>query len=181
MSALLQTEPGIKHRPMMASDLDAMLAIEVLAYPYPWTRGNFVDSLAAGYWAELRVDAEGRLLGYALALPGFEEMHLLNLTVAPASQRRGHGHALLRRLQACAVARGDACLWLEVRPSNTPARALYRQLGFTEVGLRRNYYPAPHQKREDALVLRLDLRVGQAQASAPFPMTLPAAQRKDGA
>ena len=181
MNALLQAAPAIWHRPLVASDLDAVLAIEVQAYPYPWTRGNFVDSLAAGYWAELRVDASGQLLGYALALPGFEEMHLLNLTVAPTVQRCGHGKALLRRLQACALARGDACLWLEVRPSNRPARALYQQMGFTEAGLRRGYYPAPQQQREDALVLRQDLRAGHVPAAAPAPVAMPGTSHKDGA
>ncbi len=166
MNAVLKAGPAVWHRPMTAADIDQVLAIEVQAYPFPWTRGNFIDSLAAGYRAELRLDAQAGLLGYSLALPGVEEMHLLNLTVAPAAQRAGHGQALVRRLQADALARGDRALWLEVRPSNLAARALYRHMGFAEVGLRRGYYPAA-AKREDALVLRLDLCPAAAPAAAP--------------
>ena len=155
--------PAVWHRAMAHADLDAVLALEVQAYPYPWTRGNFIDSLAAGYTAELRLDAQDRLLGYFVALPGFEEMHLLNLTVAPLVQRAGHGQALLQRLLAIARARADAALWLEVRPSNVAALGLYQRLGFAEVGRRCNYYPAPGQQREDALVLRIGLGLGLDQ------------------
>ena len=157
MNALLRPGPALRHRPMLPADIDAVLALELQAYPFPWTRGNFIDSLAAGYLAELRLDAQDGLIGYWVALPGFEEMHLLNLTVAPAAQRSGHGLALMQRLIARARARGDQALWLEVRPSNGPALGLYRHLGFAEVGRRCAYYPAPRQQREDALVLRLAL------------------------
>ncbi len=169
MNAVLRPGPAVWHRPMVADDIAQVLAIELQAYPFPWARGNFRDSLAAGYRAELRLDAHDRLLAYSLALPGFEEMHLLNLTVAPAVQRAGHGQALVRRLQADARARGDGALWLEVRPSNLAARALYRQMGFAEVGLRRGYYPAAASKREDALVLRQDLRLVLTARDAGAP------------
>ena len=173
MNALLQPALTVWHRPMVVADIDQVLAVELLAYPYPWTRGNFIDSLAAGYRAELRLDAQDQLLAYSLALPGFEEMHLLNLTVAPAAQRVGHGRALVRRLQAHARARGDGALWLEVRPSNLAARGLYRQMGFAETGLRRGYYPAAGATREDALVLRLDLRLALADDDAGRPAPAP--------
>ena len=169
MSAQLRPGPAVWHRPMAHADIDAVLALEVQAYPYPWTRGNFIDSLAAGYTTELRLDAQDRLLGYFVALPGFEEMHLLNLTVAPLVQRAGHGQALLQRLLAITRARADAALWLEVRPSNGAARSLYQRLGFAEVGRRRAYYPADGQRREDALVLRLGLRDAAASAPAGGP------------
>ena len=169
MNALLRPGPAVWHRPMAHADIDAVLALEVQAYPYPWSRGNFIDSLAAGYTTELRLDAQDRLLGYFVALPGFEELHLLNLTVAPVVQRAGHGLALLQRLLAIAQARADASLWLEVRLSNAAARSLYQRLGFAEVGRRRAYYPAAGQQREDALVLRLGLRDGAAGAQAMAP------------
>lgn len=142
---------------MTVADLEAVLAVEVTAYSHPWSRGNFVDSLAAGYLAELRVDGDGRLLGYFVAMPGHQETHLLNLTVPPALQRRGHGRAMLQRLCAQARARGDDKLWLEVRQSNDAARRLYAASGFVEVGLRRGYYPAGPGQREDAVVMSLDL------------------------
>lgn len=169
MNTLLRPGPAVWHRPMAHADINAVLALEAQAYPYPWSRGNFIDSLAAGYTTELRLDAQDRLLGYLVALPGFEEMHLLNLTVAPVVQRAGHGLALLQRLLAIARARADAALWLEVRPSNAAARGLYQRLGFAEAGRRRAYYPAAGQQREDALVLRLGLRDGVAGAQAGVP------------
>lgn len=147
----------IAHRPMTLADLDRVLALEVQAYSHPWSRGNFIDSLAAGYQAVLRLGADAQLLGYFLAQPGFQETHLLNLTVAPRHQRQGHGQALVAQLQAWARARGDQALWLEVRASNPAALALYRRLGFMQMGLRKGYYPASGQQREDALVLRLNL------------------------
>lgn len=164
MNAVLRPLPAPRQRPMVAADLDAVLAIEVAAYPFPWTRGNFIDSLAAGYHAELRIDTDGTLVGYFVALPGFEETHLLNLTVAPQRQRRGHGRAMLERLAGWARARGDRALWLEVRLSNLGARALYRRQGFAEVGCRRGYYPAERQQREDAVVMRREL-VAEADRS----------------
>lgn len=157
MNALLRPAGLARQQPMTLADVGDVLALERQAYAHPWTHGNFIDSLAAGYSAELRRDSDNQLLGYFVALPGFEETHLLNLTVAPAHQRIGHGRALLERVRADACARGDQALWLEVRPSNHAARSLYRRAGFTEAGMRRNYYPLGPQQREDALVLRLDL------------------------
>ncbi|MBI3156732.1 MAG: ribosomal protein S18-alanine N-acetyltransferase [Burkholderiales bacterium] len=150
---------------MSEADLDTVLAIEACAYAFPWRRSHFADSLAASHWTALRRDADGQLVGYAVALPAADEMHLLNLTVARPHEGRGHARALLDALQAAAVARGAATLWLEVRPSNERARRLYAARGFEQVGLRRDYYPAPHGRREDAIVMRLRL----AAAASPAP------------
>jgi ribosomal-protein-alanine N-acetyltransferase len=157
MNAVLRPDPAARYQAMAIADLDRVLLLEQTAYPHPWSRGNFIDSLAAGYTAELRLDAHCDLLGYFVALPGFEETHLLNLTVAPDRQRAGQGSAMLQRLLSLCQQRGDQALWLEVRPSNQPALALYQGFGFVEVGKRRNYYPAGGNKREDALVMRLGL------------------------
>ena len=152
------TAPVLHHRPMATADLPAVLALEAAAYSFPWSQGNFLDSLAAGYLAWVRHDDDQQLLAYCIAQPGFEETHLLNLTVAPHAQRRGHGRALLLALADWARARGDATLWLEVRQSNAGGQALYARTGFAQVGLRRAYYPAARQRREDAVVMRLDLQ-----------------------
>ncbi len=144
-------------RAMTVNDLDTVLAIEAASYSFAWSRGNFIDSLAAGHRCELRLDPAGRCLGYCVAMHGYEEMHLLNITVAPAHRRQGHARAMLLRLADDARARGDRKLWLEVRQSNVDARHLYEALGFEAVGLRRGYYPAA-QGREDALVMSLLLR-----------------------
>jgi [ribosomal protein S18]-alanine N-acetyltransferase len=160
MSARPHGCPQPSLRPLTLGDLDTLMAIEVQAYTVPWTRGNFIDSLAAGYLAMKLVDASGRWLGYYLAMPGVDEMHLLNLTVAPQDQGRGHARAMLADLVDRARAAGAAQLWLEVRVSNDRARALYRRCGFAEVGLRRGYYPLPEGPREDAIVMSLLLPRG---------------------
>ena len=141
-------------RPMQLSDLDAVMAIEICAYSHPWTRGNFVDSLAAGYEAEIAADDDGMALGYSVAMRSLGETHLLNLTVHPTAQRRGLGRRLLEAVVALAQERGDRMLWLEVRESNRVARRLYRQAGFAEVGVRPGYYPAAGDAREDAVVMQ---------------------------
>jgi ribosomal-protein-alanine N-acetyltransferase len=142
---------------MTAQDLDTVLAIEAQCYSHPWTRGNFIDSLAAGYLAELRLSAAGECIGYWVAMPGVEEMHLLNLSVAPPHQRRGHAQAMMRDLVGQARELGARQLWLEVRIGNTAARLLYRRVGFVESGLRRNYYPLAGGRREDAVLMSLTL------------------------
>ena len=154
MSALFA--PRLTRRPMTVRDLDAVVAVENIAYSYPWSRGNFTDSLAAGYVAEVLVDSAAGVVGYFVAMTGVDELHLLNITVAPAWQGLGHGRALLAAVQGHARALGLASLWLEVRHGNERARALYRRLGFAEVGLRRGYYPAAG-RREDAVVMSLAL------------------------
>ncbi|MBX3634670.1 MAG: ribosomal protein S18-alanine N-acetyltransferase [Rubrivivax sp.] len=159
MNALLQ--PRTVRRPMTVRDVDAVAAVEATAYGFPWSRGNFVDSLAAGYLAEVLDGGDAGLLGYFVAMPGVDELHLLNITVAPAWQRRGLGSGLLDAVRQHAVDRGLAQLWLEVREGNHRARALYRRRGFAEVGLRRGYYPAAGG-REDAVVMSLALEARDA-------------------
>jgi ribosomal-protein-alanine N-acetyltransferase len=145
---------------MQYGDLDQVLALERAAYSFPWTRGNFVDSLAAGYLAEMLLDDRAGLVGYYVAMAGVDELHLLNLTVAPAQQRRGHARSLLDALERRCRERHLATLWLEVRASNARARQVYARRGFAEVGLRRGYYPAGKSQREDAIVMSLALGEG---------------------
>ena len=155
MNALLQ--PGPQLRPMHCDDLDRVLAVERAAYSFPWTRGNFIDSLAAGYLAELLMGDQSALIGYYVAMAGVDEMHLLNLTVTPAHQGRGHSNTLLDALQRRCREQRLATLWLEVRASNVRARQVYARRGLAEVGLRRGYYPAAKAQREDAIVMSLAL------------------------
>jgi [ribosomal protein S18]-alanine N-acetyltransferase len=150
--------------PVVPADLDTLVAIENEAYPFPWSRGNFVDSLNAGYLARKRIDASGQWLGYFIAMPGVQEVHLLNLTVAPAHQGRGHARAMLDELVRESLALGAQRLWLEVRVSNERAQELYHRYGFRDVGLRRGYYPAGALARENALVMSLMLGGGVAPA-----------------
>jgi len=140
--------------------LDAVLRVEESAYPQPWTRGNFIDSLNAGYQAQLLTagnDPDAQLLGYFVAMKGVDEVHLLNITVAPEHQRQGWARIMLDGLAIWSRAQGAQWLWLEVRVSNARAKAVYECYGFRHVGTRRNYYPAGASAREDAVVMSLAL------------------------
>jgi ribosomal-protein-alanine N-acetyltransferase len=141
--------------PMQANDLDEIVAVERNLYEFPWTRGNFEDSLAAGYsaWAARE---SGVLSGYMVTMMVLDEAHLLNFAVHRDWQGRGHGRRLLAHLEALARRGGANAMFLEVRPSNLPAMTLYRATGYVQIGVRRHYYPA-HRGREDALVLRKGL------------------------
>ena len=143
--------------PVHLHDLDTLMDIETAAYPYPWSRGNFIDSIVAGYRLVKRVDARDRWLGYCVAMTGVDETHLLNLTVAPEHQHQGHARAMLDELVHWSRERAASRLWLEVRASNLRAQALYLRYGFREAGVRRGYYPAGPEGRENALVMSLDL------------------------
>lgn len=163
MSALPQspgtTDTTLQRVPMHLAHLPAMLFIEQAVYPFPWTRGNFVDSLVAGHVAHVLRAESGALAAYSVAMGGVQEMHLLNLTVSPPWQHRGHARTMLDALVAqCQFEHGGA-LWLEVRPSNVRARSVYERYGFEAVGLRRGYYPAAGGQREDACVMRLRIDV----------------------
>lgn len=158
MSALPQRSlPPFEAAAMRVPDLTEIIAVERLAYPVPWTHGNFVDSLAAAYPAEVLRGPRAELLGYWLAMQGVDEMHLLNITVVPTWQGRGLAVVMLDRLVAECRRRGLTQLWLEVRVGNARAREVYRRYGFAEVGRRRAYYPVPQGPREDAILMSLSV------------------------
>ena len=154
MSAQLNLVPH--YRRMTTADLDAVLRIENHVYAHPWTRGNFGDSLEAGYRC-LIMEVAGDIAGYAIVMIGAGEAHLLNLSVADAWQRRGLGRDLLH--QVINLARREAAerLLLEVRESNVAAQALYQGSGFLRIAQRHDYYPA-RRGREDAIVMERTLR-----------------------
>jgi ribosomal-protein-alanine N-acetyltransferase len=153
MSAVLKDAPRLQA--MRHEDLEEVLAIENAIYTHPWTRGNFSDSLRAAYDCRTwRLERE--LVGYFILMVAAGEAHLLNLSIALRHQRRGHGSALLHEALELANRRGASSLFLEVRPSNAAAQALYARFGFRRVGLRRGYYPA-QSGREDALVYTVEL------------------------
>ena len=156
MNAVLRDTPRLV--PMTLGELQAVVGIEASAYDFPWTRGNFIDSLAAGYLARVLYDAGGHVVGYFIAMKGVEEMHLLNLTVAPLEEGKGHARRMLDELVALCAGIGARQLWLEVRESNARARQLYARYGFRHIGVRRAYYPALHGRREDAAVMALEVR-----------------------
>lgn len=153
MSAVLDARHRL--RPMDEADLSRIHRIELASYEYPWTPGNFVDSLASGYSLWVR-EAEEEIIGYYALMAAAGEAHLLNLTIAPAWRRHGLGRELLAHCLANARDYHAENLFLEVRISNAAAIALYRSSGFVDLAVRRGYYPA-RSGREDALIMRRDL------------------------
>lgn len=142
-------------RPMRDADVDAIMEVERHAYPFPWTHGIFRDCLRAGYPAWMLHDGT-RTLGYGVLSIAADEAHVLNICIAPEWQGRGHGRQLLRSLIKIAAGHGAQRVFLEVRPSNPNAIALYHDEGFNEIGRRPRYYPAK-QGREDAIVMAKEL------------------------
>lgn len=153
MNALLDTR--LDFRPMQPADLDAVMAIEPVIYPYPWSRGNFSDSLAAGHSCWI-LEQNRCIVGYSVLMLVLDEAHLLNISIAAGHQGRGLGRALLAHMQDTARQHGAQQMFLEVRPSNTPALRLYESFGFNEMAIRRGYYPA-RGGREDAILMGMVL------------------------
>lgn len=147
--------PQLHYRAMRATDLPVVARLEKDLYAFPWSAGNFRDSLNAGYdcWTVCHGDA---VIGYAILMIALDEAHLLNIAVDAGWQGRGIGRAFLGHMVD--VARGAGCgiVYLEVRPSNDGARHLYRKMGFQQIAIRPNYYPTAGG-REDALFLGLTL------------------------
>ena len=159
-------------RPMALEHLGAVAQVEQSAYLFPWTQGNFSDSLQSGYHMQMLMGGQAEtkstpvLIGYFVAMKGVDETHLLNITVAPAYQKQGWGRLLLDALTLWSRGQGAQQLWLEVRPTNVHAKALYLRYGFREMGVRKGYYPdggsglpgfPTVSQREDAVVMSLAL------------------------
>ncbi|MBX3585670.1 MAG: ribosomal protein S18-alanine N-acetyltransferase [Ramlibacter sp.] len=155
MSAVFKTLEA-QFEPLTEAWLDDVVRIEQAAYPQPWSRGNFSDSLRSGYQAQVLV-ADGALLGYFVAMKGVDEVHLLNITVAPPHQAQGWGRVMLDALAIWSRGQGAQWLWLEVRVSNLRALRIYEHHGYRRVGERKGYYPASQGRREDAVVMSLRL------------------------
>lgn len=140
-------------RDVVAADFDALWAIEPRAYEFPWTPQILRDCLRAEYPAWLMHDEQGTVLGYAFLSVGANEAHLLNLAVEPECQNQGIGRSLLTHVLQQGAVMGLERVFLEVRPSNASAIKLYHEAGFNEIGRRPGYYPAPGNRREEAIVM----------------------------
>jgi ribosomal-protein-alanine N-acetyltransferase len=145
----------MKIRPMCAEDLDAVLSNEFTGYIFPWTRGIFAGCLKVGNQCWV-IERAGEVIGHAVVTVGGGEAHLLNVCVRGSEQGSGVGRKLTMYAIEQAHAAGANALFLEVRPTNHVALKLYDSIGFAEVGLRKDYYPA-QLGHEDAQVLVLDL------------------------
>jgi ribosomal-protein-alanine N-acetyltransferase len=146
----------VQFEAMLAERLDAVVAIEQRAYAHPWSRTHFLDALQSGNQAQLLV-ADDVLLGYFVAMPGVDEVHLLNITVAPEYQRQGWSRVMLDALTLWARGQSAQWVWLEVRVGNLRAMQVYQAHGYQRVGQRKEYYPSDHGQREDAVVMGLRL------------------------
>ena len=158
--------------PMQIADLDAVLEIESVSHLHPWTRGNFSDSLAAGHWAYcIRPQIDQVIKGsyldpsilwaYCILFPAVDELHLLNITVSPKLRKLGLGSRMMAAIEGVAAQQNIPRIILEVRPSNIAAVTLYQKLGYEQIGIRKNYYPADLQLglREDALVMAKSIKL----------------------
>jgi [ribosomal protein S18]-alanine N-acetyltransferase len=168
MNAILKpkTMPEVEFQPLTADWLDRVLDIENTVYPHPWSRANFEDSIKTGYQMQVLTTSDAKnadTLGYFIAMKGFEEVHLLNITVAETYQRQGWAKLMLDALAVWSRGQGSAWLWLEVRSSNERAQQVYKAQGFKLVSVRKDYYPKGQKLnglangREDAIVMSLKL------------------------
>jgi [ribosomal protein S18]-alanine N-acetyltransferase len=138
-------------RPMVAEDIDAVVAIERAIHRFPWTLGNFSDALDSGYLCKV-AELDGAIAGYAVMMSALDEIELLDIGIVAEYQGKGLGSELLQRMMELARSINMRRMFLEVRPSNVAALALYSKHGFREIGLRRGYYAAGDE-REDAIVM----------------------------
>jgi ribosomal-protein-alanine N-acetyltransferase len=152
---LLSHAPVPDFRPMRYADLPAVMDIELRAYEFSWTEGIFRDCIAVGYRCHVLLQ-DGAIAGYGVMSVAVGESHILNLCIDPDRRRRGLGRALLTYLLKDAGAAGAQTMLLEVRPSNAAGIALYEQMGFKRIGMRKDYYPA-RGGREDAVMLEREL------------------------
>lgn len=152
----LEEKQEISFRPMTEADIDDVLQIESKAHVAPWTRGIFEDCIRVKYYCPLLV-AEDEIFAYAVMSVVAGEAHIFNVCVSVSHQGQGFGRKIVRHLLDVAKQNKATTAFLEVRPSNKVAIQLYESLGFLEVGQRKNYYPAESGRREDALIMAIEL------------------------
>ncbi len=144
---------------MAVADVLPVCAMEAQACMHPlhaWTEANYRSSLQSGYWTHVMMDEVGQPAAACVCMLGVDELHLLNIAVSASCHRQGLGRWILGQVRALCQAQGLAAVWLEVRPSNAPAQALYRSMGYEPISVRKHYYPAV-DGREDALVMKLEI------------------------
>ena len=142
-------------RKMSEKDLNSVVINESRSYEFPWTRGIFKDCLGRDYecWV---VSLEEQVIGHGIFSLAANEAHLLNLCIQPGFQGRGFGRMLVHHILTVARVAAVELVFLEVRISNLAANQLYESIGFTQIGVRKSYYPAK-VGYEDAKVLALDV------------------------
>ena len=144
------SDPGLWFRRMTLGDVERVMKVEHQVYEFPWTEKIFSDCIRVGYYCWLALQRQN-IVGHAVISVSAGESHMLNLSIAREYQRRGFGKQFIEFLIQQAQAKQVQTMLLEVRPSNTAAINCYNSAGFNEIGLRKDYYPAP-EGREDALL-----------------------------
>ncbi len=152
---VLEDESILNLRLLKRTDIDQLIEIEKQVYGFPWSEKTFRDCMKIGYscWVMEKLD---EIVAYGIVSIAAGESHVMNLCVDPKHQRKGYGRKLMKKLIAVALEERCRLILLEVRPSNETAIALYYNMGFNEIGRRKDYYPAENG-REDALILATDL------------------------
>ena len=146
----------LNYRYMTESDLEAVLKIEMLSNPFPWTKQNFIDCLRRDYYCLIQTHSDG-VSGFAIQSIALDEAHLLNIGVSSSKRRQGLGTDLLEKIIYASEAMGSDKIFLEVRASNAAAISLYLDFGFKQIGVRKDYYRLPEGK-EDALLMSKSLK-----------------------
>ncbi len=145
----------IQFRPMTAQDINAVMEVEKSVYPYPWTKGIFADCIRVNYECWVATESN-EVIAHAILSVAAGESHILNLAVDKRNQKQGTGKQLLQHMVDIARLKSADMIMLEARPSNTAAIQLYEAIGFNEIGVRKDYYPADNGK-EDALLFAMQL------------------------
>ena len=143
-------------RPMKAEDLPAVSAIEEASFSLPWSAEEIERSFRLANYRFFIAEEDGAVVGYAGILRCLDEADLTKVAVTECFRRRGIASALIDTVFQYAEEEELECLFLEVRSSNFPARALYEKAGFVQVGLRKDYYENP---REDAILMKYERRL----------------------
>ena len=149
----MTAQQAIEIRPMLLSDVDRIILIEREIFLFPWSPGNFADSIKSGYACHVLQQTD-TLTGYGIMMMSPEEAHILTLGIAAGWQKKGWGKKMLGHLIELARAEKAKSVFLDVRESNQGAALLYQRAGFQQIATRKGYYPAMCG-REDARVMQL--------------------------
>ncbi len=143
-------------RPMQKEDISAVMEIEIASYVSPWKENIYHDCLKVGYGCWVMEYAQ-KVVGYGIMSAAVGEAHILNICIREDYRRYGLGRMLLNHLLELSRGHKASTVFLEVRSSNLGAYRLYEEEGFSEVGSRKNYYPSPNGRREDAIIMAKEL------------------------
>ena len=130
-------------RKMYETDIEEVAAIEKSIFSMPWSADSFRDSIALDHTIYLTAEVDGNIAGYCGMYKMFHEGEIVNVAVAPTYRKHGVAQTMLKELMRLGIEADIDTFLLEVRESNHPARALYEKLGFTQLGVRKNFYEKP--------------------------------------